>query len=135
MTATHVEYGWRSAGPQGSHEYLLPAALEEVARASGGRPLRILDLGCGSGYVAAELARRGHEVGGADVSADGIRLARDTYGAELPGLRFLACSVYDEDFADRVGGTVDCVLSLEVVEHLYLPRALFDQDRRLLRPG
>jgi 2-polyprenyl-3-methyl-5-hydroxy-6-metoxy-1,4-benzoquinol methylase len=135
MTATHVEYGWRTAGPQGSHEYLLPAALEEVARAAEGGPMRILDLGCGSGYVAAELARRGHEVVGVDVSADGIRLARDTYEAELPGLRFHACSVYDDDFAERVGGAVDCVLSLEVVEHLYLPRALFAQARRLLRPG
>lgn len=135
MTAAHVEYGWTSAGPQGSHEYLLPAALAEVARVGGGRPLRILDLGCGSGHVAAELARRGHEVVGVDVSADGIRLARDTYEAALPGLRFHVGSVYDEGLEASVGGAVDCVLSLEVVEHLYLPRALFARAAEVLRPG
>lgn len=134
MTA-QVEYGWRSAGPQGSHEYLLPAALAELARVGGGRPLRVVDLGCGSGHVAAELARRGHRVAGVDVSADGIRLAREAYGAELPGLRFHEGSVYDDDLAERLGGEADCVLSLEVVEHLYLPRALFAQAHRLLRPG
>jgi glycosyltransferase involved in cell wall biosynthesis len=32
-----------------------------------GRPLKILDVGCGPGWVAAELRRRGHHVTGVDV--------------------------------------------------------------------
>lgn len=128
----HVEYGWRDAARKSSHEYLLPAALAAI----GERPLRVLDLGCGNGYISAELARRGHEVVGVDVSEDGIRVAREAYEGRLPGLRFHVCSVYDDGaLAALVPGGVDCVLSLEVVEHLYLPRALFTAARRVLRPG
>jgi 2-polyprenyl-3-methyl-5-hydroxy-6-metoxy-1,4-benzoquinol methylase len=132
MSGTHVEYGWKDAAQKSSHEYLLPAALAEVARIGGGRPIRVLDLGCGNGFIAAELARLGHHVVGVDVSADGIEVARAAY--HLPNLRFHVHSVYDDGLAE-LAGEVDCVLSLEVVEHLYLPRALFAQSRRVLRPG
>ncbi|MBD0319624.1 MAG: class I SAM-dependent methyltransferase [Gemmatimonadetes bacterium] len=130
---THVEYGWKDAAQKSSHEYLLPAALAEVARIGGGRPLRILDLGCGNGFIAAELARRGHQVVGVDVSEDGIEVARAAY--DLPNLRFHVHSVYDPGLDELVSGGVECVLSLEVVEHLYLPRALFTESRRVLAPG
>jgi len=41
-------------------------------------------------------------------------------------------SVYDDDLRDRIGGPVDCVISLEVVEHLFYPKKLFEQSRTLL---
>jgi SAM-dependent methyltransferase len=40
-----------------------------------GVPARILDLGCGTGRHAVELARRGHQLVGVDRSADMIALA------------------------------------------------------------
>lgn len=135
MSDTHVEYGWKHARRHSSHEYLLPAVVEELERVSGGRPLRVLDLGCGSGYISAELARAGHTVVGIDSSADGIELARQAYEKDLPNLRFHVFSVYDTGLAELLGEPVDCVVSVEVVEHLYLPRPLFTQSRDALRPG
>ena len=135
MSDTHVEYGWKHARRHSSHDYLLPAVVGELERVSGGRPLRILDLGCGSGYVSAELARLGHTVVGIDSSADGIELARREYEEHLPNLRFHVFSVYDAGLEELLDGPVDCVVSLEVVEHLYLPRPLFTQSHGVLRPG
>lgn len=39
-------------------------------------PARILDCGCGTGWLSYFLARRGYDVVGADVSEDAIRLAQ-----------------------------------------------------------
>lgn len=41
------------------------------------RPARVLDAGCGTGRVAVELARRGVEVVGVDVSASMLATARE----------------------------------------------------------
>src|SRR5260370_39415966 len=51
--------------------------LALVAR-HGGPRLRILDVGCGAGYVTLELARAGHHVVGIDISASCIATARQT---------------------------------------------------------
>ena len=39
-------------------------------------PMRILDVGCGTGRHAHELARRGHSVHGVDISARFVEIAR-----------------------------------------------------------
>lgn len=135
MSNTHVEYGWKDAEQKSSHEYLLPATLEEVRLLARDRPLRILDLGCGNGYISAQLAALGHEVIGVDSSTDGIEAARAAYSTRYPNARFHVASVYDDDLRSVVGDPVDCVVSLEVVEHLYLPRALLTQSHAVLRDG
>ncbi|THB65940.1 MAG: methyltransferase domain-containing protein, partial [Desulfovibrio sp.] len=43
-----------------------------------GQGLRILDVGCGAGYMSLELARAGHHVLGIDVSQECIRAAETT---------------------------------------------------------
>lgn len=39
-------------------------------------PARVLDCGCGTGWLSCFLARRGYDVVGTDVSVDAIRLAQ-----------------------------------------------------------
>ncbi|HKY04478.1 MAG TPA: class I SAM-dependent methyltransferase, partial [Blastocatellia bacterium] len=55
-------------------ELLAPASRE-----------RILDLGCGTGHLSAQIAGRGAEVTGIDLSAEMIDQARRLY----PDIRFL----------------------------------------------
>lgn len=124
-------YGWKDEQATCAHDYLLPIVLRETERLRADKPLRILDLGCGNGYVSAELARRGHDVLGIDASPDGIEIARREY----PAARFEACSVYEERLASLVGDPLDCVIALEVIEHLYYPRRLLSQAYALARPG
>ena len=128
--ANTVEFGWSDAREECSHRYLLPVVLEELGRVTGGKSRRIADVGCGNGFVTAEVAMLGHDVIGADVSRDGVEIAR----AEHPHLQFEAVSVYDERFQDVIG-TVDCVLALEVVEHLFFPSKLFEAAYRILPSG
>lgn len=109
-------YGAADLGHQ--HAYLLPTVfrLLDGLRLED-RQRRLFELGCGNGSVANALARRGWEVTGVDPSVEGIAQARAAY----PGLKLENGSAYDE-LAGRYG-RFPVVLSLEVVEHVYAPRA------------
>ncbi|MGH3122077.1 MAG: class I SAM-dependent methyltransferase [Streptosporangiaceae bacterium] len=48
----------------------------------GGRPARILDMGCGTGLLACEFATRGHDVTGADLAAAMLAVARGRPGGD-----------------------------------------------------
>src|SRR5262249_52937346 len=48
----------------------------QVAICGGVRGLKLLDVGCGSGYFAREMARRGARVTAVDISTRMIELAR-----------------------------------------------------------
>src|SRR5690348_5849507 len=105
MSQEHRPYGWTSAEQNHSHAYLLPGVLRHLERCFGGRRVRLVDLGCGNGFVTAKLAALGHEVMGFDASPDGIEHAKKAH----PELRFEVASVYEPDLAQRVGGPVDAV--------------------------
>ncbi|MFI9556797.1 SAM-dependent methyltransferase [Nonomuraea endophytica] len=70
---------WRAAVP----EELTGDEVGFVVRAAGLRPgSRVLDVACGSGRHALELARRGCLVTGLDVSAEAVAFARAAATAE-----------------------------------------------------
>jgi 2-polyprenyl-6-hydroxyphenyl methylase/3-demethylubiquinone-9 3-methyltransferase len=128
MTGTAVDisgYAYEDPELNASHDYLLPALLEELA-ALGLPPerTRLFELGCGNGSVAEVLTRQGYHVTGVDASVQGITQANRRY----PQLNLHLGSAYDA-LAD-IYGTFPVVVSLEVVEHLYAPRVfartLFD---------
>ncbi len=131
MAIEHSGYGYQNDEASCAHEYLLPTLFERVRDISKGKSLKILDIGCGNGYVASRIAEQGHSVTGVDVSNDGIEIAR----ASFPGISYHVCSVYEDDLLEKIGGQVDCVVSLEVVEHLFFPKKLFEQSRRVLVNG
>src|SRR3954467_14172343 len=114
MLASVDGYQFESDGSDPSHNYLLPAVQRILATHEG---RRVFELGCGNGWVAAQLAASGYEVVGVDPSTDGLARARRSF----PRLELHAGSCY-EDLAGRYG-RFPIVLSLEVVEHVFLPRA------------
>lgn len=118
-------YAYANAAHDASHDYLLPVVDAELA-AAGAR--RVFDLGCGNGSVAKHLSQR-HEVAGIDYSESGIAAAK----AAWPELRLERGSVYDDLAAAY--GRFDAVVSLEVVEHLFDPRAYARRLFDLVRPG
>ena len=125
-------YRYHDASHNSSHSYILPAVeklLDEIKENRTLEKNRLFDLGCGNGSVAAHLAERGWEVVGVDASADGIRNAKSRY----PYLTLESGSAY-EDLEHRFG-RFPVVLSLEVVEHLYDPRAWAKNIFSLLEPG
>jgi 2-polyprenyl-3-methyl-5-hydroxy-6-metoxy-1,4-benzoquinol methylase len=131
MSIEHPGYGYENSDASCTHKYLWPTLCKSLEDISEGRSLKILDLGCGNGYVASQIAKLGHSVTGLDVSTEGIDIARSSF----PGVSYERGSIYDDDLSSKVGGPVDCVVSLEVVEHLFFPQRLFKQSHRILQDG
>ena len=94
--------------PNSSHGIVLELVPDD-------RPLRILDVGCGPGWVAAELRRRGHHVTGVDVvTTDGVTERTDVFvEADVEG-----------GLPSDVGDGYDVVIAADVVEHVRDPDAL-----------
>jgi SAM-dependent methyltransferase len=63
---------------------------------------RVLDAGCGTGRVARELARRGHEVVGVDSDASMLEVAR----AQAPDLRWVDADLAALALPDRFDAVV-----------------------------
>lgn len=95
---------------------------------------RILDLGCGSGADALELARRGYETTGIDISAVAVEFAGKACDEALP-IRFV-----QRDVADRLpfeNASFDAVLS-NLTLHMFpatIAHAIVAEVGRCLRPG
>jgi len=93
----------------------------------------LVDVGCGSGELSLDLARRVGAVTGIDMDPDEVSAARREAGA---------CGVTNTDF--RVGDAyasglpddcADAVLAHSVFELLDRPGAALAEMRRLLKPG
>jgi 2-polyprenyl-6-hydroxyphenyl methylase/3-demethylubiquinone-9 3-methyltransferase len=94
--------------------------------------LRLLDIGCGGGLIAEPLVRLGAEVTAIDAGADAIAAAR--LHAEMSGL----CIDYRHISAEQLaaeGEQFDCVLTLEVVEHVADLPSFLDACAALIQPG
>lgn len=124
-SSEHLAFGWQSAESLPVHAYTLPAIERLLPEGN----LEILDVGCGNGYVASRLSAMGHTVIGIDASEDGIAIARDAH----PDVRFELYSAYDN--LRTLKGTVDVVVSSEVIEHLFRPKLFLDNVFAVLRPG
>jgi 2-polyprenyl-3-methyl-5-hydroxy-6-metoxy-1,4-benzoquinol methylase len=101
-----------------SHRYLLPIILKELDNISQSKKeLKIFDLGCGNGSVAFVIANKGWRVIGIDPSSEGISAVK----SNTSKVNLYQGSAYD-DLPNKYG-VFPVVISLEVVEHLYYPRA------------
>jgi 2-polyprenyl-3-methyl-5-hydroxy-6-metoxy-1,4-benzoquinol methylase len=91
------------------------------------RPGRLLDVGCGYGFFLKEMARRGWQAEGIEISTTGLRYARDSLGLKV--------SEQPLPRADWPDGCYDVITLFYVIEHLLDPMAVLKEVYRLLRPG
>lgn len=92
---------------RGAAAFLVDALASDARRLA--RPLRIADLGCGSGLLAKPLVEAGHDVTCVDLSRAMLALAREHVGQRVQGrVRFVEASLYDVGaWARGTDGTPD----------------------------
>jgi 2-polyprenyl-3-methyl-5-hydroxy-6-metoxy-1,4-benzoquinol methylase len=94
-----------------------------------GQPLRILDVGCGTGLNASHLAARGHTVVGTDVSSVAIEKFRQN------GFAGIVCDMEKAGGVPLPDAGFDLVFASEVIEHIADTSTFLTELRRLVRPG
>jgi SAM-dependent methyltransferase len=98
---------------------------------------RILDLGCGTGHLTAQIAEAGAHAIGIDASAPMIDEARRNF-AGRPGLRFEIADARTFASAAELSaqiGSFDAVFSNAVLHWVRPPEDAVRNIRRALRPG
>ena len=81
--------------------------------------LRVLDVACGHGRITRELARRGADVAGIDISGNLIRKALETEQNEPLGIRYIHADVTTPELlSDREFDMVTCSFGLSDIDDL-----------------
>lgn len=119
------DYFWLS-GQNAIVDRRLAPLLERAVWETAPRPLRVLDLGCGPGNTLRRFARWGH-VYGFDFSLDALAFAR------TKGVTRVFSG--DSTALPIASGMFDCVLALDVLEHVADDDAALREIARVLRPG
>jgi 2-polyprenyl-3-methyl-5-hydroxy-6-metoxy-1,4-benzoquinol methylase len=104
-------------------------AAIEAERLRARRPgvvLNILEVGCGTGWLVASLARFG-DVTATDLSEASIEVGRERH----PDVRFVVGDVADVD----LGGPYDLVLSADVISHVADQKLFVTRLAEIMAPG
>jgi 2-polyprenyl-6-hydroxyphenyl methylase/3-demethylubiquinone-9 3-methyltransferase len=107
-----------------------PWIAERIRAELGGGARRVLDVGCGAGFIANALAARGLEVTGVDASPDALEVAarRDATGRA----RFVLGDARALPFPDA---SFDAACAMDFLEHVEPLDAVIGEIARVLAPG
>ena len=97
-----------------------------------GRALDVLDVGCGTGFLALLFAARGHRVQGSDLAPEMIAVAQEK--AARLGLP-VTFSVDDAEAPALPDASVDLVVTRHLFWTLPHPEQALDRWIRVARPG
>ncbi|AHZ83968.1 2-polyprenyl-3-methyl-5-hydroxy-6-metoxy-1,4-benzoquinol methylase [Bdellovibrio bacteriovorus] len=111
------------------HKVEMPWILESIRRNIGYKA-EILDMGCGAGFLANDLAAAGHKVTGIDLSTSSLKVAesRDL----THSVHYRQGDVYQVPFPNE---SFDVVAAMDLLEHVSDPQRVIAEASRVLRPG
>ena len=119
-----------------SHNVLTEAQhqawLDLLREVAGPPPLTILDVGCGTGFLAMRMAELGHTAVGIDLAEDMLAAAqRKAASSGLP----VTFRRGDAEAPPPDGAPYDVILERHVIWTLPQPREAVQAWRALLKPG
>jgi 2-polyprenyl-6-hydroxyphenyl methylase/3-demethylubiquinone-9 3-methyltransferase len=107
-----------------------PWIVSEIETRLSRMPVRVLDMGCGGGFLSNALALAGHEVTGVDSSTSSLDVA-----ARHDGTRRVRYTLCDARRLPFEGGSFDVVCAMDFLEHVDEPRGVIAEAARVLAPG
>ena len=122
----HHAFSERSPLQLQQRDWVRPAAAGLAPSINEDRPLRILDFGCGTGWLGASLTDLG-DVTGIDLAPAAVEHAR----REFPDVQFIAGGFSDAPPT----GPFDLIISSEVIAHVADHAEYIQRVAELLRPG
>jgi 2-polyprenyl-3-methyl-5-hydroxy-6-metoxy-1,4-benzoquinol methylase len=98
------------------------------------RGKRILDAGCGDGWLSVILAKRGARIDGFDISESAVRYAEERAAKHgvADKTTFRAASAYDLPYSDAA---FDGVIGSSILHHLGDKGRFADELKRVMKPG
>lgn len=130
--------------PIGSREYFIyydklreeiesPEVSYELHEYRDFKGKKVLDVGCGNGYVLERFAREGAETYGIDITPMSIKLCKQRF--EFSGIEnasFVVANAEELPFPDNY---FDCVTSMGVLHHVPDTEKAVSEIYRVLKPG
>ncbi len=104
--------------------------IEKVLEEKFLKPCRVLDVGCGGGYLTNTLAQKGHQVSGVDLSVQSLEVAKMSDATK--SVEYLRSSAYELPFEQ---GTFDAVCAMDLLEHVENPAQVVKEASRVLKKG
>jgi len=104
--------------------------IQDVISSQFPHPAKILDVGCGAGYLTNFLATKGHLVSGIDLSSQSLEIAgkEDRTGS----VDYKRASAYTLPYNDNA---FDVVCAMDLLEHVEKPGQVIAEASRVLKKG
>lgn len=92
--------------------------------------VKLLDVGCGAGFLSNALAVKNYDVVGVDMSLMSLKVARDhdTTGR----VQYMVADAYHLPFVDE---SVDVLTAMDFLEHVDRPQDVIREFSRVLKPN
>lgn len=90
----------------------------------------ILDVGCGSAWVAEHFLPKGKKVISMDISIDNPKKALQYYPSENH-----SAIIADAFYLPLEDNSVDCIIASEIIEHVLNPEEFIKSLLRVIKPG
>lgn len=107
-----------------------PWVLETIKKELGDGPKKVLDIGCGAGFLSNAIALDGHEVNGIDMSEESLKVARKYDSTKTARYQF--ANAYELPFEDN---QFDAVCAMDFLEHVEEPERVVAEASRVLKPN
>jgi SAM-dependent methyltransferase len=89
---------------------------------------RILEVGCGLGYLTHSIARQGYQIEGLDISERAVAQAKARFGNQYINADLI-------EFSKTNLSAYEVVILTEVIEHVPQPFAILEAIHQVLEPG